>query len=228
MKRQTIIFALSLILMGFGIMNINAQTPQQWRDSLDVINKQLLQKPNSIKLHLDKAAVNLQLQQWEYAVNEYTDILKVDSLNLSAMYFRAFANNNLRRYTLAKNDYEEILKYSPRNMEARLGLAYTFIRLEQQADAMDQLNRAVEQNPDSAMAYAARAGLERDLKQYSAALLDWNEAIRLAPNNTDYAVSKVDILLMLGKKSSARQELDALVRRGVPKGLLIEWYKQCR
>lgn len=228
MKRQTFIFALSLILMGLGIMNINAQTPQQWRDSLDVINKQLLQKPNSIKLHLDKAAVNLQLQQWEYAVNEYTDILKVDSLNLSAMYFRAFANNNLRRYTLAKNDYEEILKYSPRNMEARLGLAYTFIRLEQQADAMDQMNRAVEQNPDSAMAYAARAGLERDLKQYSAALLDWNEAIRLAPNNTDYVVSKVDILLMLGKKSSARQELDALVRRGVPKGLLIEWYKQCR
>lgn len=227
--KQTLrILVLALAVECGFVIDLQAQTAQQWRDSLEVINKKLLLKPNSIELHLNKAAVNLQLQQWEYAANEYTDILKVDSLNLSALYFRAFANNNLRRYTLAKNDYEEILKYSPRNMEARLGLAYTYMRMGQSADAMDQMNRSVEQNPDSATAYAARAGLERELKQYPAALMDWNEATRLAPGNTDYAVSKVDILLLLGKKSVARQELDALVRRGVPKGLLIEWFRRCK
>lgn len=223
LRRQAWIF-----LAFLGVTATQAQTSQQWRDSLDVLNRQLMVNPGSVELHLRKAAVNLQLQQWEYAVDEYTDILKADSLNLSALYFRAFAHNNLRHYVLAKNDYEEILKYSPRNMEAHLGLAYTYIKMDKPADAMDQMNRAVEQNPDSAQAYAARAGLEKELRQYGPALLDWNEAVRLAPLDNDYAVSRVDILLLLGKKQAAKDALDALVRRGVPKGLLMEWYRKCR
>ena len=205
-----------------------AQSSKEWRDSLETLNHQIELSPNSVDLRLRKAAINMQLQQWEYAINEYTDILLQNPENLSALYFRAFANNNLRRHEQARSDYESILKLAPHNFEASLGLAYTLTTLGKQADAMNQMNRLVEQHPDSAMAYAARAGLEKDLKQYSAALFDWTEATRLAPDNVDFAVSKVDVMLLLNKKREAKAVLDSLVRRGIPRGTLIDWYKRCK
>ncbi len=209
-------------------VNLAAQSQKEWRDSLETLNKQIALSPSSVELRLKKAAVNVQLQQWEYAINEYTDILLQQPDNLTALYFRAFARNNLRRYEPARSDYESVLKLAPHNFEARLGLAYTLVLLDKQTDALEQMNRLVEQHPDSATAYAARAGLERDLKQYAPSLFDWGEAMRLDPDNADYAVSKVDVLLTLGKKSEAKAILDEQVKRGVPRGTLIGWYKRCK
>lgn len=206
---------------------VYSQTNKEWRDSLAVLNRQIDLNPKSVDLRLKKAAVNLQLEQWKYATEEYDIVLLNDPHNLTALYFRAYANNNMRRYNLAKNDYEDILKSCPNNFEARLCLAYTLICLNQNKDAMDQMNNLVEQHQDSAMAYAARANLERDLKQYDAAIYDWDEAIRLSPSNTDYIVSKADVLILSNRKSEARLALDEAVKKGMPSGALREWYRKC-
>lgn len=219
------------ILLCFAITclsTISAQNNKEWRDSLTVLSKQIEANPKSVNLRLCKAAVNLQLQQWEYAINEYDMILLNDPHNLTALYFRAYANNNLRRYELAKNDYEDFLKLAPSNLDARLGLAYTLIRLDRQTDAINQMNNAVEQHPDSAIAYVARAGLERDMHQYMAALYDWDEAIRLSPSKVDYIASKADILILLNRKTEAKATLDEAVKKGTPRGVLREWYNKCR
>jgi tetratricopeptide (TPR) repeat protein len=100
-----------------------AQTPQQWRDSLAVLNKGIEHYPKSTDLRLRKAAVNIQLDQWEYAVEEYGNVLRIDPENLAALYYRAYCNSHLRQYAMAKSDYESFLKLAPMNMEARLGLA---------------------------------------------------------------------------------------------------------
>lgn len=205
-----------------------AQTNAEWRDSLTTLNRQIELNPKSVDLRLRKAAVNLQLRQWEYAIEEYNTVLLDEPQNMAALYFRAYANNNLRRYDLAKNDYEDILGRSPSHLEARLGLAYTLILLERTTEALNQMNVTVEQHPDSAVAYAARAGLEKDMKLYDAALYDWNEAIRLSPENIDYTVSKADILILMGRKAEAIDLLDDAVRRGTPRGTLREWYQKCR
>ena len=112
-------------------------------------------------------------------------------------------------------------------MEARLGLAYSYRKMGRDAAAMDEMNNLVELFPDSAAAYAARADLEKEHKSYDAALYDWEQAIRLKPDNVDFRISRVDILLLMGKKADARIELDGIVRRGTPKGVLREWYDKC-
>ena len=60
---------------------MQAQTPQQWRDSLRVLNKEIAQSAWNTDLHLRKAAVNLELQQWQYAVDEYGLILQHEAQN---------------------------------------------------------------------------------------------------------------------------------------------------
>ena len=66
------------------------------------------------------------------------------------------------------------------------------------------------------------------MKQDGGALYDWQRAEQLAPRDPTYVVSHVDLLLVLERRTEARRVLDAAVRRGIPKGMLLEWYDKCK
>lgn len=223
MKKFFLIFALLLTASG-----LRAQTPQQWRDSLAVLNRMISAQPRSTDLRLKKAAVNIELNQWEYAIEEYGNVLRLDQRNLAALFYRAYALNTLRRYGEARVDYETFLQIAPINMEARLGLATVLENLGRTTDALDELNRTIQMFPQAATVYAARALLEEKLKQTEPALFDWTEAIRLEPSNIGYVVSKVELLLQQNRRREARQELDAAISRGEPRNNLKEWIDRCR
>jgi tetratricopeptide (TPR) repeat protein len=135
---------------------------------------------------------------------------------------------HLRQYALAKNDYETLLKIVPINMEARLGLAMADEKLGRRTDAMDQYNQLVQMFPDSAVCYASRAAFETSVNQYETALYDWSQAITLQPKNVDYIVTKTELLLQLEQREAALKELENAVQRGVPFGLLRDWFDKCR
>jgi tetratricopeptide (TPR) repeat protein len=113
-------------------------------------------------------------------------------------------------------------------MEARLGLALVDEKLGRKNDALDEYNRVVEMFPDSAVCYAARAAFVTTLSQHEAALFDWDEAIRRQPLHADYVVTKVSLLLKLGRTGEARKTLDEALQRGVPRVVLKEWIDKCR
>jgi len=200
-----------------------AQEPN-WRDSLTVLNKQIAQSSWSTDLHLRKANANLQLKQWQYAIDEYSLVLQREPHNPAALFYRAYANTHLRRFELSRADLLDLLAFVPRHFEARLSLAVVLQQLGRKQDALDQINQTIQQHADSAVAYAARANLERDMKQDEVALYDWQRAEELSPRDVTYVVSHVDLLLVLGRKTEARRVLDAAVKRGIPRGMLAEWY----
>lgn len=201
---------------------------QNWRDTLSVLNRQIAKSSWSTDLHLRKANANLQLAQWQYAVDEYTLILQHDTQNPAALFYRAYANTHLRRFQLSKNDLTLLLSLFPRHYEARLSLAIVLEQLGQRQEALDQLNQTIEQHADSASAYAARANMERRMKQDEAALYDWQRAEQLSPRDPLFVVSHVDLLLVLERRKEARRVLDAAVDRGIPRGMLKEWYDKCK
>lgn len=212
--------ALVVPLVAFGQMSL--------RDSLSTLNREITRSPRSTDLRLKKAALNIELGQWDYAVDEYGRVLDIDPQCLAALYFRAYAHTHLRHLDLARNDYEHFLSISPRHFEARLGLFMVKRLLGRMQDAMDELNLLVEQHPDSALAYAARAGYEAENKQYETALFDWDEAIHRQPQNADFVVSKVSILLQLNRNGDAWEEIQAAIRRGIPRPALKEWIDRCK
>ena len=201
---------------------------QNWRDTLTVLNKQIAQSGWSTDLHLRKANANLQLKQWQYAADEYALVLQHDAHNPAALFYRAYAYTHLRRFDLARNDLNDLLIVLPHHYEARLSMAVVLQQLGRKQEALDHLNQAIQQCPDSAVAYAARANMERDMKQDEAALYDWQKAEELAPKDPTYVVSHVDLLLVLERRKEARRVLDAAVKRGIPRGMLLEWYAKCK
>ena len=205
-----------------------AQTPREWRDSVSTLIEAIRQDPQSTDLRLKKAEANINLQQWEYAIAEYGDVLRLDDRNLAALYFRAYCHTQLRHYDMAKADYDAFLAIQPQHFEAHLGRAHVLQKMGRKADVFDELNLIVQQFPDSANAYAARAAYETEQQFYDVALYDWDEALRRHPENAEYAVSKADVLLGLGRKKEAKETLDAVVLQGTPRGALKEWYDRCK
>jgi tetratricopeptide (TPR) repeat protein len=227
-KKMMLRLFLTIGLVLWMGTDMRAQTPQQWRDSLAVLNKQIRRFPKSTDLRLRKAAVNIELGQWEYAIEEYGNVLMLDEKNLAALYFRAYAHSYLKHYDLARYDYERFLALVPRNFDAQLGLAMVKRKMGRKADAMDDLNQLVQMYPDSTLAYAARAGYEAELGMYEVALFDWDEAIRLSPLNADLVVSKVDLLLSQKRNTEAWEELEKAMKRGIPRNDLREWIRKCK
>ncbi|MBR1449486.1 MAG: tetratricopeptide repeat protein [Prevotella sp.] len=205
-----------------------AQTSEQWRDSLSVLGRAIEKNPHSVELRLRKAAVNLELNQWDYAIDEYGRVLDLDSRNLTALYFRAYANMQSRRYALAVADYERVLSIVPKHFEAQLGLAMATKKAAGRTETADRFNQLVQLFPDSALAFAARAGYEMELQQWDAALYDWDEAIRLSPKDIGFMVSKVEVLLSLGRKREAKSLLESAIAAGTPRSALKDWLDRCK
>ena len=222
---------LVLLVTILGASTIQAQQvsdSQRWRDSLTVLNRQIAESQWSTDLHLRKATANLELKQWEYAIDEYALVLQHEPRNPAALFYRAYANTHLRRFDLARNDLNDLMIMFPSHFEGRLSLAVVLQQQGHHQDALDQLNQAIEQHADSAVAYAARANLERVMKQDESALYDWQRAEELSPRDPIYVVSHVDLLLVLERREEARRVLDAAVRRGIPRGMLQEWYQKTK
>ncbi len=222
---------LVLLVAILGASAIQAQQlsdSQRWRDSLTILNRQIAETQWSTDLHLRKATANLELKQWEYAIDEYALVLQHEPRNPAALFYRAYANTHLRRFDLARNDLNDLLVMFPNHFEGRLSLAVVLQQQGHRQEALDQLNQVIEQHADSAVAYAARANLERVMKQDESALYDWQRAEQLSPHDPLYVVSHVDLLLVLERREEARRVLDAAVRRGIPRGMLHEWYQKAK
>lgn len=219
------VLALALLLFVAGA---NAQTRTQLRDSLAAASARLSYHPDSLDLRLRKASWNVQLGEWQYARDEYDYVLSRDPNNVAALFYRAFVNENQKRYKFARLDYEHLLYLVPGHFEAMLGLALLNNKDSRYTEALDMMNRLVGQFPDSAVAYAARGGMELERKMYAPAEYDYTKAIELCPGNTDYLLDRANVRLLMRRKEEARADLDEMVRRGVSRANLQEWYGKCR
>ncbi|WP_369808396.1 hypothetical protein [Prevotella sp. KH2C16] len=190
--------------------------------------KALALHPDSLDLRLQKAAWNLELQQWNEAKNEYDYVLNISPKNVAGLYYRAYVNEKLHRYSFARLDYESLLTLIPRNFEAQLGLALLNQKDLHYTEAYDQINNLIQQYPDSAIAYAARGGMEKERGMLDLAAFDYSEAIKRDHANLDYRLSYIDLLITLGREEEAREELSLLDKLGVARMNLIDFYKRLR
>lgn len=203
-------------------------TRDNLRDSLRQAMETLSYHPDSIDLMLKKASWNMQLEQWQYAKEEYDKVLRLEPGNVAGLFYRAYANDRLHRYKFARLDYETLLGIVPGNFEAQLGLALVNQKDSHFTEALDGINRLVTAFPDSAVAWAARAGMENERGQLELAEYDYSEALKRDPGNQDYLLNRADLLIKLKRKDDARRDLDAIVKMGTPKMALKEWYDKCK
>ena len=151
-------------------LSANAQTQQQWKDSISVLSKKIEQNPKSLEYRMRKAECNIALEQWKYALDEYSNILDLYPTHIGALYFR-------------RADYEQVLKYEPDHKNALTGLILNNIEEKRLPDAYDHANHLVELYKDDAASYATRAQVEEAMEKLSLAIDDISSAIDITAKN---------------------------------------------
>ena len=224
--RPFVLVAIALLMsMGRAVAQSSSSA---LRDSLALATETLAYHPDSIDLRLKKAAWNIQLEQWNYAKDELDKVLFLNQTNIAGLFYRAFVNEKLKRYNFARLDYQNLLVLVPGNFQAQLGLALLNEKDQHHTEAYDGINNLIEQYPDSAVAYAARGGMEKERGMLELAVYDYAEAMRLDSTNQDYIVSHVDLLITLGRKLEAYDDLRRLQALGVQPGQLQDFYALLR
>ena len=224
--RPFVLVAIALLMsMGRAVAQSSSSA---LRDSLALATETLAYHPDSIDLRLKKAAWNIQLEQWNYAKDELDKVLFLNQTNIAGLFYRAFVNEKLKRYNFARLDYQNLLVLVPGNFQAQLGLALLNEKDQHHTEAYDGINNLIEQYPDSAVAYAARGGMEKERGMLELAAYDYAEAMRLDSTNQDYIVSHVDLLITLGRKLEAYDDLRRLQALGVQPGQLQDFYARLR
>ena len=204
-----------------------------------MLTKKIEQNPKSLELRMRKAECNIALEQWQYALDEYSNVLDLYPTHIGALYFRAFVNQKLHRYSFARADYEQVLRYEPDHKSALTGLILNNIEEQRLPNAYDQANHLVELYKDDAASYATRAQVEEAMGKFSLAVDDISTAIditgrKLAPNQslsyvddyTQYVLLRIALYrkqMAQLKKKSDKEFLDKiqadqamLISRGVP------------
>lgn len=225
MKKVMMAAVLSMMAAGLQAQR-SGNTPL--RDSLRIASEALAFHPDSIDLRLKKASWNIELGQWDYAKDEYDQVLRQQPDNVAGLYYRAFVNEKLGRYKFARLDYQNLLTLVPSNFEAQLGLALLNEKDHHLTEALDGINLLVAQHPDSAIAYAARGGMEKGRGMMELAAFDYGEAVRRDPTNTDYLINLADLQIRLRQGKAARATLRRLERLGIPRPALKEFYDRLK
>lgn len=195
------------------------------------------QNPRDVSLRLKKAAANIELGQWRYALDEYNIILELEKKNLNALYYRAYVNQHLGRITFARKDYEDVLEQAPQNVNALIGLIYVNVEDNRLGQALYDANRLVEAHNHEAEPYAVRADVEKALNMVDAAIDDIEKAVKIEKiqaekkypfsvddNITSYQLTAFALYKQKQQKEKAKAALDYLVANGIPRGALMDDY----
>lgn len=234
MKKYLLIITLALLSYNAG-----AQTQKALRDSIARISELLELRPYNIELRLRKAALNIELEQWKYALDEYTKVLEFEPKNIAALYYRAFVNQHLGRYSFARQDYEAVLDQTPIDKHALMGLVLTNIADKHNTAAYDGANRLVDMFPNDPNVYEVRAEVEEKLNMLEASLDDINKAIELEEaklkrqkrttitledDMVSYQLTAFSLNNRLNNRSKAKENLDYLVQHGIAKAQLNDYF----
>lgn len=191
--------------------------------------------PNYFDARLARAEAYLQLGRTNEAIDDAQQLLEKQHLDgmtadiaERARFVRAAARYQLRLYPDAHADLQTIMGDNPQNVNAQVLDALTLQQMGRPKEALNRLNLIVEAHPHHIDAISTRAAVEAELNLTAMARADYDTLIKWQPNESSYYIERAKMLIRLGEKKAARNDLDAAVRMGVPQGMVHLLYQQVR
>ena len=141
----------------------------------------------------------------------------IDKTNKEALLFRAYIYMQRRDYKGARIDYNTLLQEEPGNNTARLGRALLNQKELKYRESLEDFNKLVSDNPRDVSYLKARATLAVEMNTPDLALLDLEEAAKLAPDDAEIYVMCGEIYLSQKKKREAYVAFEKAIELGVPR-----------
>jgi tetratricopeptide (TPR) repeat protein len=135
-----------------------------------------------------KGEESFKKMDYDQAITEFTEAIRLDPNNDNAYYYRAFAYGQKGDYDHAIADYDKAIQIDPKHWGWYSARGNMYATIEEYDRALADYDKAIELDPNRASVYNNRAWLYayQLKKDFSRAISDANEALKLDPNNADY------------------------------------------
>lgn len=195
------------------------------KEALESYSLALNLTPYSVTMLLNRASLYLEMDYLDKAFVDYCNVIDLDATNTEALGFRAYIYMRRRQYTDAKADYQRVLKEVSDDKTARIGMAMANQKLQRYRESLEEFNRLIVDYPKDVSLLKARAELEVEMGTLEVALLDLENAAKLAPNDEEIYVMCGEIYLAQGRKREAYVAFEKAIELGVPRPQLQEQLK---
>ena len=159
-----------------------------------------------------RAYASIQLGNYEKAIRELDQALRMNPKDAWSYHNRGIAKRNLGQHYSAILDYHEAIRLDPNDALAYHNRGYARGQLGKYYGAIADYNEAIRLNPKYALAYYNRGNAKGELRRYFAAIADYNKAIDLDSNNAHAYYNRGYDKAQLGQHSAAILDYDAVIR----------------
>lgn len=169
----------------------------------------LKQRPEQHHVRLSRAVVAVQLHHFNEAKSDCDALLNLSPSKNDynkILFVRATALMGLRLNHEARKDLEKLCMLDPKNENASIMLALSLHDEGRSQEALERLNIHLKINPQNIDALSLRAAIHQELHLYDLARMDYDEAIRLAPDNAALYVERARCLEKLGHARAAEKD----------------------
>jgi tetratricopeptide (TPR) repeat protein len=138
-----------------------------------------------IKEYKTRADSVIKNNEYEKAINLYTELLSVDSVNYLGFEYRARVYEIMEKYQEAKVDYTNALKYNPKSIILYHSRGNIYKLLNEYDSALSDYNKYVALTDENKfIALSRRGSFYMYFYKYDLALADMNKVVELTPKST--------------------------------------------
>lgn len=198
----------------------------KWQDAEISYTCALALLPNQTDIIRNRASLYAEMEDYDKAISDYTDIIIQNATDEDAYYQRALCRLMNKDTIGARMDLELIDKFNPKSAKARLGMAYVYKTCGEYGLAAELYDVLLEANPQNAMLLRERAEVYYLSGRMGAALQDINQSISLQPKDPISYLIRANIRLAKGDKEYARRDLNLAQEMGLPKNISFDLEKK--
>jgi TonB family protein len=183
--------------------------------SLDVLEKQVRDHPDSDEFHYELGKAYIKLERYAEAVSELKKSLAIKSDSPETHYQLGIAYFKWGHNQEAANAFSETVKIDSeylKNDVAYYGLGIANLRLEKYNEAIEALTESLKIEPTAADSHLAMGIALAMLSKYDKAVPSLKRAIEINNQNPDSYYWLGKCYLQLGNEQSARKQYEMLKR----------------
>jgi tetratricopeptide (TPR) repeat protein len=133
--------------------------------------------------YLFRGNAQVERQQFEAAIDDFSKALSIDTQATDALYNRAAAYAAMGRLDLAIADYGHLLKIAPNDADTLFNRAWLYSMQGKYDAATDDLTKVLIAKPDDFETRLRRAGIAIQLGRNEDAIADCSRLLKIAPQS---------------------------------------------
>jgi tetratricopeptide (TPR) repeat protein len=200
----------SRVALAYGRRGWAYQLQRRFDLALADYNEWLLRDPDPSAALLARAALHLELKNYDFAAADYQTVLKSGQASTAALLGLGHALRGQRRFNeaLRYTSYAVAQDATPAALYAR---ARIYAAQSDMRRAMADLDRAVEQHPDRPEVHYWRGSVRLMEREFRPAIEDLSRALELAPRAHDVLAARGAAYAALSDYGRAMADLDLAI-----------------